>query len=158
MSTRITNWSISMYRPRLIYYQDAHHFHAKRLDPPINIHKLHRPIDELVGSGVDVLAFGLGYGDVYFHNSKVGRVVGQFQEVWDSYIDWRIMRMVREAESLGTDQVRAVVDYGRKMNLSVFPSLKLQSCDPPDSDRSGLLKWNHWREVCLGEKNTPISH
>ena len=29
-----------MKRPRLIYYNDAHHFHAKRIDPPLNLHKL----------------------------------------------------------------------------------------------------------------------
>ena len=45
--------------PRLIYYSDAHHYHAKRLDPPLNAHKMRWPIDELVGTGVDMLAFGL---------------------------------------------------------------------------------------------------
>ena len=70
--------------PRLIYYSDAHHYHAKRLDPPLNRHKLRWPIDELVGTGVDMLAFGLGYGDVFFHQTKIGRVVGQEQEVWET--------------------------------------------------------------------------
>ena len=97
----ITSGSVNaMERPRLIYYQDAHHFHAKRLDPPLSMEKLRWPVDELLGSGVDVLAFGLGYGDVYFHDSKVGRVVGQMQDVWNSYIDWRIMRMVQDARGV----------------------------------------------------------
>ena len=142
-----------MERPRLIYYQDAHHFHAKRLDPPLSIEKLRWPVDELLGSGVDVLAFGLGYGDVYFHDSKVGRVVGQMQDVWNSYIDWRIMRMVQDARELGTDQVREVVTRGKEMGLKVFPSLKLQSCDRPGSDRCGLLKWHHADEVCMLERD-----
>lgn len=142
-----------MERPRLIYYQDAHHFHAKRLDPPLSLEKLRWPVDELLGSGVDVLAFGLGYGDVYFHDSKVGRVVGQLQDVWDSYIDWRIMRMVQDARELGTDQVREVVTRGKEMGLGVYPSLKLQSCDRPGSDRCGLLKWHHADEVCMLEKD-----
>ena len=142
-----------MERPRLIYYQDAHHFHAKRLDPPLSLDKLRWPVDELLGSGVDVLAFGLGYGDVYFHDSKVGRVVGQLQDVWDSYIDWRIMRMVQDARGLDTDQVREVVERGKEMGLKVFPSLKLQSCDRPGSDRCGLLKWHHAEEVCMLEKD-----
>ena len=143
-----------MERPRLIYYQDAHHFHAKRLDPPLSIEKLRWPVDELLGSGVDVLAFGLGYGDVYFHDSKVGRVVGQMQDVWNSYIDWRIMRMVQDARELGTDQVREVVTSRQEaMGLKVFPSLKLQSCDRPGSDRCGLLKWHHADEVCMLERD-----
>lgn len=140
-------------RPKLIYYQDAHHFHAKRLDPPVNIPKLRWPVDELLGTGVDVLAFGLGYGDVYFHHSKVGRVAGQMQDVWNSFIDWRIMRMVKDAQELGTDQLREVTVHGKRMGLKVFPSLKLQSCDRPGSDRCGLLKWHHADEVCMLEKD-----
>ena len=140
-------------RPRLIYYQDAHHFHAKQLDPPVSIEKLQWPVDELLGTGVDVLAFGLGYGDVYFHDSKVGRVVGQMQKVWNSYIDWRIMRMVKDARELGTDQVQTVIERGKQKGLKVFPSLKLQSCDRPGSDRCGLLKWHHANEVCMLEND-----
>ena len=50
---------------------------------------------------MDLLVLGLGYADVYFHNSKVGRVVGQMKEVWENYIDWRIMRMVEEGAKNG---------------------------------------------------------
>lgn len=142
-----------MDKPRLIYYQDAHHFHAKRLDPPVSIRKLQYPVDELLGTGVDVLAFGLGYGDVYFHDSKVGRVVGQMQETWKSFIDWRIMRMVSDAREMGTDQLHEVIKRGSSQGLKVWPSLKLQSCDRPGSDRCGLLKWERWEEVCIGEKD-----
>ena len=95
---------------------------------------------------------GLGYADVYFHNSKVGRVVGQMKEVWENYIDWRIMRMVEEAQKLGTDQVHEVIKRGREMGLTVFPSLKLQASSPPESERCGLLKLNHGAEVCIGEE------
>ena len=93
-----------MKRPRLIYYNDAHHFHGKRMEPPASIHMLEWPVNEVAGTGVDLLALGLGYGDVYFHQSKVGRVVGQQKEVWENYIDWRIMRMVEEGAKKGTDQ------------------------------------------------------
>ncbi|MEC7842318.1 MAG: hypothetical protein VX911_05480, partial [Candidatus Latescibacterota bacterium] len=76
-----------MQKPRLIYYNDAHHFHGKRIEPPVSIHILQWPVDEVAGTGVDLLVLGLGYGDVYFHNSKVGRVIGQKKEVWENYID-----------------------------------------------------------------------
>ncbi|MBK36811.1 MAG: hypothetical protein CME26_14950 [Gemmatimonadetes bacterium] len=140
-----------MNKPRLICYQDAHHYHAKRLDPPLSLHKLRWPVDELLGTGVDMLAFGLGYGDVYFHDSKVGRVVDQKKEVWTNLPDWRIMRMAKDAREMGTDQLKEVVNWGREMGLSVIPSLKIQSCDKPDSDRAGILKWDRHEEVCLGE-------
>lgn len=142
-----------MFRPRLIYYSDAHHFHAKRLEPPLSRHKLNWPIDELVGTGVDLLVFGLGYGDVYFHDTQIGRTVGEEKEVWDSFIDWRIMRMVEEARRLGTDQLRAVVERGRELGLQVFPSLKLQDGAEPGAERCGWVKWKHGLDVCLNEKD-----
>ena len=139
--------------PRLIYYSDAHHFHAKRLDPPLNRHKLRWPIDELVGTGVDALPFGLGFGDVFFHQTKIGRVVGEEQEVWEHFINWRIMRMVKDAHEMGTDQVREVIERGREMGIPVFPSLKLQDPSPQYQERCGWLKWRHGMEVTLGEGN-----
>jgi len=140
-----------MNKPRLAYYSDGHHFHAKRLDPPLSLHKMQWPVDELTGTGVDLLVFGLGYGDVYFHQTKIGRVVGQEKEVWESFIDWRIMRMVKDAAAMGTDQVREVIKRGRETGMMVFPSLKLQDPSKPGGDRCGRLKSKHGAEVCLGE-------
>ena len=140
-----------MKKPRLIYYNDAHHFNAKRIEPPASVHMLQWPVDEVAGSSVDLLVLGLGYGDVYFHNSKVGRVVGQMKEVWESYIDWRIMRMVEEGQKKGTDQLREVVNRGKELGIAVFPSLKLQDTAQPGGERCGLLKWEKGAEVCIGE-------
>jgi len=138
-------------KPRLIYYTDGHHFHAKRIEPPASIHMLQWPADEVAGTGVDLLVLGLGYGDVYFHNSKAGRVVGDKKEVWENYIDWRIMRMVEEGKKLGTDQLREVIKHGRDLGITVFPSLKLQDSAKQGDERCGWLKWNKGAEVCIGE-------
>ena len=141
-----------MKQPRLIYYNDGHHFHGKRIEPKASIHMLQWPVDELAGTGVDTLVFGLGYGDVFFHQSKVGRVVGQNKEVWESYIDWRIMRMVEEAAKLGTDQLREVVKRGKELGINVFSSLKMQNTHAPGAQRCGKLKWDYAEKVCIGEE------
>ena len=140
-----------MDQPRLIYYNDAHHFHAKRIEPPTSRHLLNWPVDEVLGTGVDLLVMGLGYGDVYFHRSKVGRVVGQGKKKWESYIDWRIMRMVEVSSDLGTDQLQAVIERGRETGLRVFPSLKLQDSAQPGSERCGHLKEENGAAVCIGD-------
>lgn len=140
--------------PHLIYYSDGHHFHAKRIDPPWNLHKLRWPVDELAGTGVDLLTFGMGFSDVYFHDTKIGRRIGDDQEVWDDFINWRIMRMAKDARAMGTDQVREVIKRGRETGLKVFPSFKLQdpsSDDPVWIERFGLLKMKHGKSVCLNE-------
>ena len=141
-----------MKKPRLIYYNDAHHFHAKRVEPKASIHMLQWPVDEVAGTGADTLVLGLGYADVYFHQSKVGRVVGQGKQVWEGYIDWRIMRMVDEAAKLGTDQVREVIKRGKELGVTVFPSLKLQDGSPPGSERCGKLKEEQGAKVCIAEE------
>lgn len=141
-----------MERPRLIHYNDAHHFHAKRLEPPASLHMLQWPVDEIAGTGADTLVLGLGYGDVYFHASKVGRVVGQRKERWESYIDWRILRMVEEGRRLGTDSLRACIERGRQLGVRVVPSLKLQDTAPPEGERCGRLKWERGDAVCIGEE------
>ncbi|MBM3933520.1 MAG: hypothetical protein FJ319_04345 [SAR202 cluster bacterium] len=139
-----------MRRPRLIYYSDAHHFHGKRLDPPLNMHKMRWPVDELLGTGVEMLTFGLGFGDVFFHQTKIGRIIGQDQETWKSFINWRIMRMVKDAHSMGTDQLQEVIRRSRQMRLPVFPSLKLQDPAAPGDERCGRLKMTKGKEVTLG--------
>lgn len=139
-----------MNTPRLIYYNDAHHFHAKRIDPPLTMNKLRWPVDEVLGTGVDLLVMGLGYGDVYFHQSKVGRKVGEKKDVWGDYIDWRIMRMVEDAAKMGTDQIEETVRYARATGMSFFPSLKLQDTAKLGGERCGWLKWNHGKDVCFG--------
>ena len=49
-----------MAHPRFIYYNDAHHFHAKRIEPPASEHMLQWPEDEMAGTGADTLVLGLG--------------------------------------------------------------------------------------------------
>ncbi len=140
-----------MKKPRLIYYNDGHHFHGKRIDPPLSLRKLYWPVDEVVGTGVEMLVFGLGYGDVYFHQSKTGRTIGEGKEVWESYIDWRIMRMVKDAKEMGTDQLREVLKRGREMGMPIVNSIKLNSGHAPGAQRCGWLRWEHGKEVCVDE-------
>ncbi len=136
--------------PRLVYYNDAHHFHGKRIEPPLTMSKLRQPVDEVLGTGVDLLVMGMGYGDVYFHQSKVGRTIGEAKDVWENYIDWRIMRMVEEAAKMGTDQIEESISYARANRLRFFPSLRLQTRDAYRSQRCGWLRWHHGLEVCIG--------
>ena len=141
-----------MRKPRLIYYNDAHHYHGKRVDPPVSLRKLHWPVDEVVGTGVEMLVFGMGYGDVYFHQSKIGRTIGEAKEVWEGFIDWRIMRMVRDAKDLhDTDQMHEVIKRGQKMGMPVVASLKMNDDHAPGAQRCGWLRWNRGKDVCLGE-------
>ncbi len=140
-----------MRRPRLIYYNDAHHFHGKRVDPPVSIPKLRWPVDEITGTGVEMLSFGMGYGDVFFHNSKVGKSILQSADVIPSPIDWRIKAMARDAAAMGTDQMREVIGRGKQLGMPVLPSLKMNNGQGPGAHRCGNFKAERGQEVCLRE-------
>ena len=138
-------------RPRLIYYNDAHHFHGKRVDPPVSKHRLWQPVDELAGTGAEMLAFGLGYGDVFFHDSKVGKSILQTSDVIPNPIDWRIKAMARDAAAMGTDQVREVIGRGKQLGVVVLPSLKMNNAQAPGAHRCGSFREERGEEVCLRE-------
>jgi len=141
-----------MKKPRLIYYNDGHHYHGKRIDPPLSLRKLYWPVDEVVGTGVEMLVLGMGYGDVFFHQSKVGRTIGESKDVWENFIDWRIMRMVKDAKEIyDTDQIHEVIRRGRQMKMPVVASLKMNDGHAPGAQRCGWLRWNRGKEVCLDE-------
>ena len=46
-----------MRKPKLIYYNDARHYSLYRYDPPMSEHQLRQPVDEILGTGVDTIAF-----------------------------------------------------------------------------------------------------
>ena len=138
-------------RPRLIYYNDAHHFHGKRVDPPVSKARLWQPVDALAGTGAEMLAFGIGYGDVFFHNSKVGKSILQTADVIANPIDWRTRAMARNAAAMGTDQVREVINRGKQLGVAVLPSLKMNNGQAPGTHRCGSLREERGEEVCLRE-------
>ena len=140
-----------MKRPRLIYYNDAHHFHGKRVDPPVSLPKLRWPVDEIAGTGVEMLSIGMGYGDVFFHNSKIGKSILQTEDVISSPIDWRIKAMARDAAAMGTDQLHEIISRGKQLDIPVLPSLKMNNGQAPGAYRCGNFKEIQGETVCLRE-------
>ena len=65
-----------MSKPKLIYYHDSRHSLLYRFDPPMSLHGLRQPVDELVGTPVDTLSYGLGMGQTFLYDTKVGAMFG----------------------------------------------------------------------------------
>ena len=66
-----------MRKPKLIYYNDARHYLMYRYDPPLSRHVLQQPVDEILGTGVDTLSFGLASGATFLHDTRVGKHWGE---------------------------------------------------------------------------------
>ena len=57
---------------RVLFHNDARHSYIYYYDPPMRLEEAWKPIDEIVGTGVDTLIYGLGAGPTMFHDTDVG--------------------------------------------------------------------------------------
>ena len=77
-----------MYLPKLIYYHDSRHYLLYRFDPPMRLHQLRKPVDDLIGTGIDTLVYGVGMGQTFLYDTKVGYRFGEKKDFHDHNIIW----------------------------------------------------------------------
>ena len=144
-----------MKKPKLIYYNDGRHFTASyRYDPPMSLHQLRQPVDELLGTGVDTLAYGLASGQTFFHDTRAGVQWGDVEGRHNHGGD--VVARRRECETgdrrPANDVLRVVVDRAREKDMQVLCSMRMND----SSTESNLymmsrLKREH-PEVMIGEE------
>ena len=57
-------------KPRLMYYDDSRHSSIYIYEPPMLKEEFEASVDDLVGTPVDALMFGLGDGRTVLHDTK----------------------------------------------------------------------------------------
>ncbi|MEW6750466.1 MAG: hypothetical protein AB1505_05745 [Candidatus Latescibacterota bacterium] len=148
-----------MRKPRLLYYNDARHYSLYRYDPPMSLHQLRQPVDEVLGTGVDTLVYGLASGQTFLHDSRVGARWGEGVAVHDHGVMWwRAAENLRQALAAGHDPLRVVVDRAHEKGLQVLCSLRMNDPSTPDNlYMLGRLKAEH-PEVMIGEADPGNPH
>ena len=145
-----------MRKPRLIYYNDSRHYMMYRYDPPLSLHRLRQPVDELLGTGVDMLAFGLASGETYLHDSRVGYRWGQTVKRHNSGVMWwRAAENLNRAIEAGYDPLKVVVDRAHEKGMQVICSMRMNTPGHRDSESQysvGRLKWER-PELLIGEED-----
>ena len=58
---------------RTMYFNDAQHFYLYAFDPPSQMQDAWRPVDELVGTAVNTLIYGVETAGGLFSDSKVAQ-------------------------------------------------------------------------------------
>ena len=100
-----------MKRPRLIYYHDSRHYLMYRFDPPMSLHQLRKPVDDLIGTGVDTLVYGTGMGQTFLYDTKVGNKFGENAMPHNSgLVWWRAAANLASALERGLDPFKIIVD------------------------------------------------
>ena len=122
-----------MEKPKFFYYNDARHYLMYRFDPPLSKSTLERPVDELLGTGVDTLAYGLASGQTFLHDTKVGTRWGELvTEHNHGIMWWRAAKSLETAISEGLDPLSIIIERAHSKGIRVIPSLRIN--DPATSE------------------------
>ena len=98
-----------MSKPRLIHYNDCRHYSFYRYDPPMSAQQIRQPVDEILGTDVDLLSYGLASGQTFLHDTKVGLRWGeQMPSHNHGVMWWRAYENARQAIAAGNDPLRVV--------------------------------------------------
>lgn len=145
-----------MRKPKFIFHNDGRHYNLYRFDPPMSLHQIRQPVDEILGTGVDTLSFGLGSGHTFWHDTKVGFRWGEhITDHTNGVMWWRAGENVRQALEAGMDPLKVVVDRAREKGIQIIGSLKMNDPTSPDDEGKywlGKLKWEH-PEVMISEED-----
>lgn len=112
-------------KPRLMYYDDSRHSSIYMFEPPMLKEEFEASVDDLVGTPVDALMFGLGDGRTVLHGTKVGELWGDPVKEWTHLVFLRAHRNARQMLDAGGDPLRIVCERARAKGLAIYPSLFL---------------------------------
>ena len=123
-----------MSRRRLIFYDDARHYHYYIYEPPMSIEQATWTIDAVAGTGVDTFAWGFGVGPTVFHDSKFADVFAGHLDVIPDVASWRAYENATGLIERGCDPLEVMIDRAHETGMEFIGSLRLtHSSDPADT-------------------------
>jgi hypothetical protein len=118
---------------RTIYFNDARHYYLFVFEPPMTLEDAWRPIDEVAGTAVDTLVYGVARGDGLFYPSKVGLYWGSDTETFASAIYWRVWNNMQSLIKQGLDPLGVLIDRAHAKGMEFFSSLRMGDIPGLDS-------------------------
>lgn len=113
-------------RPRMMFYHDGRHPLIYMYEPPMKKEEYEAGVDELVGTPVDALMFGLADGRTVLHDTKVGELWGHNLEKWPHLIFMRAHRNAKDLIEEGNDPLRVICDRAHQKGMLLYPTLLVQ--------------------------------
>ena len=109
-----------MRKPKLVYENDGRHYLTYRYDPPMTLYQFQQPVDEILGTGVDTMFFGLVSRNRTPEDRKVGLrwdwATGRNNQV----MFWRAGENLKRAIKVGVDPLEIVVNRAREKGIQVL--------------------------------------
>lgn len=128
---------------RLLFCNDARHYHLYCFEPPISLEDARLPVDEIAGTGVDTLVYGFGAGPATFHLTEVGEVFASHIEKFKDMPGvhrgtlpaWRAYENIRSLEKRGVDLLKLLADAAHEKGLRIYGSVRqTHQVSPKDVD------------------------
>lgn len=118
---------------RLIFYDDARHYHYYVYEPPMSMREATATIDAVAGTGVDTFVWGFGVGPTVFHDSKHADVFAAHLDVIGDVASWRACENTMSLINRGCDPLDVMIDRAHEVGMDFIGSLRLtHSSDPAD--------------------------
>lgn len=113
-------------RPKIMFYHDGRHPLIYMYEPPMQKEEYEAAVDELVGTPVQAIMFGMGDGRTVLHDTKVGELWGHRVEKWPHTIFRRAHQNARMLIDSGHDPLRIVCDRAHQKGMLLYPTLLVQ--------------------------------
>ena len=151
-----------MPKPRLIFENDSRHTLIYMYEPPINEEECESAVDELLGTPIEALAFNLGYGNAFLHDTQIAdrwgpesRATEPFRpeggHQWEHIVFQRAYRNAAQLVAAGRDALRIVCERARTKKLLVYPTLQIQADLGPELSIGGDVANAHLADFARAE-------
>lgn len=109
---------------RTMYFNDARHFYLYSFDPPMSEEDSWRPIDELLGTAVNTLIYGVETGGLFSRSKVAPRAFSQGRP-YTSALAWRAWYNMQSLIDRGLDPLRVVIDRAHDKGLDFITSMRV---------------------------------
>jgi len=147
-----------MSKRKLIFYDDARHYHYYVYEPPMSIEHATATIDSVAGTGVDTFVWGFGVGPTVFHDSKYADVFAAHLDTIEDVASWRAYENTMSLINRGLDPLDVMINRAHEVGMDFIGSLRLtHSSDPADAKNAHnwQFKIDHPEWVLKGDDSDP---
>ena len=134
-------------RPRIMFFHDSRHPAIYMYEPPMERQEFEAAVDELLGTPVEALLFGLGDGRTVLHGTEVGELWGSPVKKWPHLIFRRAHQNARMMLDRGQDPLRIVCDRAQAKGMLIYPTLLvnqgLHGTSPEEDVRASNFRWEN---------------
>ena len=135
-----------MGKPTMMFYHDGRHNHIYMYEPPMQKEEYEAAINELSGTTVEAVMFGLAEGRTFLHDTKAGELWGHNVEKWPHLIWRRTHQNAKHLIESGNDPLMLVCKRAHEKGMLLYPTLLVQvGSDERGDERATWVRCSNFR-------------